>query len=133
VRRYVADTHVLLWALSGSLQRLGRGARRAVSGVDTGVSELVVSVVSLWEVALLHDEGKLRLAQGFSAWCDALEAAPGLHVEPLLRADVEQARSLRGLRDPHDRLIAGTAVRLGVPLLTADSRVAASGVRVVWD
>ena len=104
-----------------------------MTSLDRGTTEVVVSVVSLWEVALLHDQGKLRPAQGFSAWCDALEARPGLHVEPLLRADVEQARALRNLPDPHDRLIAGMALRLAVPLLTIDSRVTASGIRVVWD
>jgi PIN domain nuclease of toxin-antitoxin system len=89
--------------------------------------------VSLWEVAMLHDEGKLRLAAGFVAWCDALEALPGVSVEPLLRRDIEEARGLRVLVDPHDRLIAGTALRLGVPLITADRRIAVERrVRTVW-
>jgi PIN domain nuclease of toxin-antitoxin system len=37
------------------------------------------------------------------------------------------------LRDPHDRLIAGTALRLSVPLITADQRMGSSAVRVLWD
>jgi PIN domain nuclease of toxin-antitoxin system len=89
--------------------------------------------VSLWEAAILHDEGHIRLRAGFSAWCDALESLSGIRVEPLVRGDVEQARGLRVLRDPHDRLIAGTALRLGVPLLTSDSRMRlASTLRIVW-
>jgi PIN domain nuclease of toxin-antitoxin system len=133
VRRYLADTHVVVWTLAEQVGRLGKSARRVVRAWESGTAELAVSVVSLWEVALLSDAGRLRLARGFAAWCDALEAAPGLRVEPLLRGDVEQARSLRHLRDPHDQLIAGTALRLGIPLLSADSRIAASAVRVVWD
>jgi PIN domain nuclease of toxin-antitoxin system len=44
-----------------------------------------------------------------------------------------EARSLPALRDPFDRLIAGTAVALGVPLITPDVRIAAAPrVRVIW-
>jgi PIN domain nuclease of toxin-antitoxin system len=93
----------------------------------------VVSVVTLWEVALLHDDGHVRLPVSFSAWCDALEATAGLTVTPLVRGDVEEARALAMLRDPHDRLIAGTAIRLGIPLISADQRLPRSGVRIVWD
>jgi PIN domain nuclease of toxin-antitoxin system len=48
-------------------------------------AEAHVSIISLWEVAQLHDEGRLRLTAGFSAWRDALEALPGIRLEPLLR------------------------------------------------
>jgi PIN domain nuclease of toxin-antitoxin system len=46
---------------------------------------------------------------------------------------VSEARALPALRDPFDRLIAGTAVALGVPLVSPDTRMARSGrVEVVW-
>ena len=131
--RVVADTHALVWFFAGDLRRLGRRARRFLRTADGIGLEIVVSVISLWEIALLHDERRLVLPQGFTAWCDALDSHQGFRIEPLTRADVEAARTLR-LRDPHDRLIAGTAIRLGVALLTVDERIAASGrVKVLWD
>ena len=134
MRRVVADTHALVWFLAGDLRRLGRGARRVLRAADGVGHEIVVSVISLWEIALLHDEGRLALPQGFTAWCDALDSRPGFRIEPLTRGDVEAARTLGRLRDPHDRLIAGTAIRLGVALLTLDEHIAASGrVKVLWD
>jgi len=46
---------------------------------------------------------------------------------------VSEARALPALREPFDRLIAGTAVAHGVPLISPDRRVAASGrLKVVW-
>ena len=133
MKRYVADTHAVLWFAAGELARLGRRARHALGNATSGRGEVLISVVSLWEIALLHDEGTIRLPAGFSAWCDALAAAVGIRIEPLTRGDVEAARSLRGLPDPHDRLIAGTAMRLGVPLLTADRRIRSDrGVQTVW-
>lgn len=133
MKRYLADTHAVLWFCAGDLRRLGPAARRAFRDLTTGAARVHVSVVSLWEVALLHDEARIRLPAGFPAWCDALTAEAGLVVEPLLLGDVDAARGLPGLRDPHDRLIAGTALRLAAVLLSADGRIADHGrVRVVW-
>ena len=40
---------------------------------------------------------------------------------------------LLALRDPWDRLVMATAIDLGVPLVTADARIAATGlVEVLW-
>lgn len=134
MRRVVTDTHALVWFFAGDLRRLGRQARHLLRTADGVGLEIVVSAISLWEIALLHDEHRLVLPRGFTAWCDALDSHPGFRIEALTRGDVEAARTLAVLRDPHDRLIAGTAVRLGVALLTVDDRIAASGrVRIVWD
>jgi PIN domain nuclease of toxin-antitoxin system len=133
MKRYVADTHAVLWFAAGELRRLGCRARRVFSEIGTGRCEILVSVVSLWEIAILHDEGAIRLPAGFSAWCDGLAAVAGVRIEPLTRSDVEEARSLRGLRDPHDRLIAGSALRLGAALLTVDRRMRGDRrLRTIW-
>ena len=47
--------------------------------------------------------------------------------------DIREARGLARLVDPFDRLIAASAVRLDVPLITGDERIRGSGlVRTVW-
>ena len=132
MKRFLSDTHALLWFAGGQTRRLGPRARRAFAALGVA-TEIAVSVVTLWEVALLYDSGHIALPQGFSAWCDALESQPGFRIEPLLRGDVEEARAMRVLQDPHDRLIAGRAARLGVPLITADARIAEEGrITTVW-
>jgi PIN domain nuclease of toxin-antitoxin system len=134
MRRYLADTHAALWWFGGAVPRLGRAARRVFQQAEAGGCEVILSVISLWEIGELYDSGRLRLPAGYVAWCDELEKLPGFRFEPLTRPDVDCARALRGLRDPADRLIAGTAVRLQVPLLTADARIVASrAAKVVWD
>lgn len=83
------------------------------------------------EIALLEQAGHLRLS--YREMREQLGLRPGLPVEPLLPADVDEARGLGALRDPFDRLIAGTSLRLGLPLLTADDAIAvAPSVRTVW-
>ena len=131
MKRYLADTHALVWFLA-KRSKLGRHAARVFEGLGV-TTEVHVSSITLWEVALLHDEGHLRLGEGFSAWCNALADLEGIRLEPLLRDDVEEARSLGRLLDPSDRLIAGTALRLGVPLLSRDAKMKAEKrIRLVW-
>lgn len=131
MKRYLADTHALIWSFAAP-KKLGSKAARVFETLG-GTSQVHVATVSLWEVAELYDLGRIRLPQGFSAWREALAAFPGIHVEPLLGEDIECARQLRTLLDPFDRLIAGTALRLGVPLLSCDRRLAKERrLRVVW-
>jgi PIN domain nuclease of toxin-antitoxin system len=77
-----------------------------------------VPVVVLMEITLLEQKGVLALS--YRKLRDQLAARPGLPVEALTAADVDEARALHGLKDPFDRLIAGTAIRLGHPLLSSD-------------
>jgi hypothetical protein len=79
------------------------------------------------------DDPPSRVAGAFERWCDLVAQAEPLLLLPLERAHVSEARSLPALRDPFDRLIAGTAVALGVPLVTPDARMAtAERVAVIW-
>jgi PIN domain nuclease of toxin-antitoxin system len=129
----VLDTAPLVALLGGARRSLGREAARAWSQVESGRGQFAVPTVCLFEIAQLEDKGTLTLGVPFEDWCDLVEQAPGLVVMPLDRRHVSEARALPTLRDPFDRLIAGTAVALGVPLVTADARISAHGrVRVLW-
>lgn len=129
---YVADTLVLVWWFSGNQKKVGHRARRVLSRFATGTDTLAISAVSLWELALLQESGALSLGEGYAAFVDGLVRA-GVRIEAMTVGDVEEARGLPGLVDPHDRLIAGLSLRLKAPLLTADRRIAGDRrVRVVW-
>ena len=57
----------------------------------------------------------------------------GLVIEPITLDDVDHARAFGELPDPFDRLIAGTACRLDLPLITANERLRRSPhVKVTW-
>jgi len=131
MKHFLADTHALLFFFSQP-DRLGKSARRAFEGLGS-TSAIHVSSITLWEAALLHEKGHVRLPAGYAAWSGALGQEPGIAFEALLAADIEEARALPHLADPFDRLIAGTALRLGVPLITKDERIKRGGrVRVIW-
>ena len=117
------DTHVLLW-LDRDDASLGVDTRASIAEAwDAG--RVAVSAISFWEVALLHQRGRVALRCSASKWrSDWLEA--GLQELPL---DGATALLGAGLRDFHadsaDRFIAATALRHQACLLTADRLILA--------
>jgi PIN domain nuclease of toxin-antitoxin system len=129
----VLDTVALLGYVGGPARGLGRAARRLFERARSGRARLAVPTLCLFEVGQLEEHGRIALTVPFERWCDLVEGSEALVVVPLERAHVSEARALPALRDPLDRLIAGTAIALGVPLVTPDARIA--GVKrltVVW-
>lgn len=117
----VVDTHALVWYLSGQDRRLSARARRAFAAADRGRSLMHVPVAVLMEVVLLEQLGRLRISYG--ALREQLALRPGFPLDAMTLEDIDEARGLGSLPDPFDRLIAGTAIRLGLPLLTQDELI----------
>ena len=129
---YVCDTHAFIWAAAGD-RRIGREAARIFARARKSQVDLRLSVASLWEVALSVEKGRLRIPRSWPEWLDTARNVPGLRIEPLEVGDVDHARAFRSLVDPYDRLIVGTALRLGAKLITADERITRSrAVPTVW-
>jgi PIN domain nuclease of toxin-antitoxin system len=82
-----------------------------------------ISAVSVWEVAMLFEKGRLRTSLSVETKIRDMLGRYPLTVVPL---DMEIALLSRTLpfdhEDPADRFIAATAHRLGVPLATSDGR-----------
>ena len=127
----VTDTHPLIWFLTGRTRRLSQTARRVFNAAEAGRSGLHIPAVVLMELVLLEQIGRIRLS--YADLRAQLALRPTIQIEPLDAADVDEARALAALPDPFDRMIAGTAVRLGLPLLTADAKIGAlPNVETVW-
>jgi PIN domain nuclease of toxin-antitoxin system len=59
--RLLLDTHSFLWFIAGTDQ-LSNSARDLISDFD---NEVLLSVASLWEIAIKMSLGKLRLSRPF--------------------------------------------------------------------
>ena len=116
----VLDTHVLLWAIEDE-RRLGPEARAAIAAAGQS-DDIGISAITPWEIALLAERGRLRLAQEVGAWIRAVLALPGIKLLPIEPAIAADSVWLPGTfrPDPADRLIIATARQRGAPLLTAD-------------
>ncbi len=124
------DTHAWIF-LADDPKRLGKAARRAIDRAE----RIGVAAISLWELAMLLEKGRIALDQELLAWTQAALAEPRIEILPLTPAVVSAAHQLRGALDgdPGDRIIAATALLEGATLISKDERIAASGVvPVVW-
>lgn len=104
--------------------RMGRLAR-GLADAAIEATELAVSVISFWEVALLMARGRLRLRRPVVRWRHEL-LERGIVELPLGGATCIAAASLQDFHaDPADRFIVATAQAVGAMLVTADQRILA--------
>ena len=122
------DTHVLIWWLQGD-GRLSAEQRTIISGASVE-SPLRVSDISLWEVATLHDSGRIELLIPVREWLEKAVAPPLVRRQGISPAIAAETAALPSWfqRDPADRVIVATARILGATLLTQDRRIAESGL-----
>lgn len=110
----VLDTHAWIWVSAGDARavRLEHFRGRAF-----------VSAISVWEVAMLCAKGRLTLKPSVAGWVQANTAAP-VTLEPLHPQIALASANLENFHgDPADRIIAATALLLGLPLVTADPKM----------
>lgn len=117
------DTHALIWAVHGD-QRLGASAATALDEARRS-DRLGVCAITPWEIALLVEKDRLRLALDVGAWLDAALGAEGVDLLPIEPAIAVDSVRLPGRfhADPADRLIVATARYWGVPLVSADRAI----------
>lgn len=114
--RILLDTHVLLWWKADS----SRLSRTAAEHLRTA-SEILLSPVSCWEVAMLIAKGRVKLDRPTRVWVEDVLAPPKVELAELTAAVAVAAAELPEFHgDPADRFIVATAQALRVPLVTKD-------------
>lgn len=122
------DTHVLLW-WHCEPGRLSQGQQEVIETADEKV-QLLVSDISLWEVAMLHSLGRIRLTIPLREWLEKAVAPPLVRRYGISPAVAAELASLPESfhRDPADRILVATAKVTGATLLTRDRRIAEAGL-----
>jgi PIN domain nuclease of toxin-antitoxin system len=129
----LADTHAALWYLAAP-HRLSDTASRALGEAVQNGEGIGISAISLVEVRYLVEKGRIN-----AAWWDRLWAAVHQPDGPFLvwPVDEEVAWALariprESVPDMPDRILAATALRYRVPLVTRDGPLRACGVETIW-
>ncbi len=130
---FVTDTHPLVHYAADALSKLGPNARAAFEGFEAGKVALYVPAPVVLETWLLARGGKLKLRTSLGSWWRQLESAGLVHV-PLEAADIVSATELEWSHgDIFDRTIVAIAMRIGLPLITADGAITDWGrIDVHW-
>jgi PIN domain nuclease of toxin-antitoxin system len=126
----VLDTHVWLWWVDGD-SRLSPHARDTIEATD----ELVVSAISVWELATLVRLRRLALLPDSRVWIRRALGRSNIVAAPVT-PDVGLLAGSLPLPfpgDPADRIIYATAVSRDVPLISGDRRIVRHDPhRVIW-
>jgi len=97
------DTHTLLWAI-GKSSELSKKVIKEIENID---NEILVSAVSLWEIALKTSIGKLKLSfpvAKITDYCKEMEFSL-LPLDPLDALNSKDLRFQDNHKDPFDRLL----------------------------
>jgi PIN domain nuclease of toxin-antitoxin system len=117
--RLLLDTQVALWWLIGA-KRLSGASRSRIAA-----SACLVSVASIWEVAIKHRLGKLPVPPERFRDDMARGGATILSIHD--EHAIGSASLPTDHADPFDRLLMATALVEGLQLLTADATLIAIG------
>ena len=119
--KLLLDTHIWVWSVLQPERLSARVARHLTNPEN----EIWLSAVSIWELRLLHDKGRMRLMPDPITWINDNLSRLKIREAPLT---FEVALAISSLKLPHndpaDGFIAATAKVFGLTLVTADEQLA---------
>ena len=126
--RFIIDTHIFLWALTDDA-KLRKKARLLVEDVD---NQLVLSIASLWEMAVKVSIGKLEQKRTFAELVEVGVRGKGIGLLSITPEHLDAVVTLPlHHRDPFDRLIIAQGIAEALPILTNDEVFAAYPVKLL--
>jgi PIN domain nuclease of toxin-antitoxin system len=114
--------------------RLSRRAKTFIDDAGSANHRIAVSVISLAEIVYLMEKGRLR-ADAYDDLRKVLNDPDHVLAEaPVTPGVIDSMRSVPrdAVPDMPDRIVAATAVHLGVPVISRDGMIRASDVETVW-
>ena len=127
--RFLVDAQAFLYYFGGD-PRLSARARLAI---DELTNELLVSIGSIWEMAIKSSLGKLNLGEPLA---DFISHRLQAYRFELLSITLDHLALVSGLpfhhRDPFDRLLVAQSIAEQVPIISSDLIFDAYGAERVW-
>lgn len=115
--RLLLDTHIWLWSL-GEPAKL---SRRVKTALTRAANELWISPISVWELLILAERGRVKLDDEPRRWvADALARTPAQEAVLTFEVAVRSREVMLAHPDPADRFLMATALVYDLTLVTAD-------------
>lgn len=117
------DTHIFLWLMSGDTALEDKIKTQIIHAAKTNT--LVISAISIWEIAMLVKKGRITLHSPVRDWVQQALETPGLSLLNLTPEIFCESTLLPGElhKDPADRMIIATARLHQASLLTRDDNI----------
>ncbi len=127
--RLLLDTSNFLWFVAGS-DRLSGKARKLMEDFD---NELVLSVASLWEMAIKVSIGKLEMLEEFDRLIPEKLEENEIEILHVRLAHLSEMMKLSfHHRDPFDRLIIAQSISENIPVIARDGIFKEYPVEIRW-
>ena len=126
---YLLDTHVFLWWITGEAE-LSSLVQKTLS---QAAGRVLVSVASLWEMAIKIKLGKLKMPDPFDAYVLRQLQKNRMEVLPIHAPHVfETLRLPPHHRDPFERVLVAQARVEELTLISRDKELRAYEVKILW-
>ena len=120
--KLLLDTHIWVWSVADE-SRLADPVRRALA---SPAHERWISSISIWEVLILDERGRLILEPDARSWVQHAMTVSPVREAPITIDVALASRAVRlQTQDPADRFIAASAAVFGLTLVTADGDLCA--------
>ncbi len=127
--RLLLDTHTFLW---WDKQRSSL-SQTALSLLQNKANTLYLSMVSVWEMQIKHQLGKLNVLPSVDVLVAQQQQLNDLQVLSIeMRHIMALYRIPMAHRDPFDRLLISTALVENLTIVTADAVFSAYPVATIW-
>ena len=118
--RLLLDTHIFLWFISGDI-RLPKSDREIIQNFE---NEIYLSVISLWEIIIKYQLGKLPLTEPPEIYLPKQRERHFISSLELDEASVSRLAEPPSLhRDPFDRMLICQAIEHDMTIVTVDDLV----------
>jgi len=122
------DTHTFIWFVNGDKDI----SSKAIELIENPDNLSLISIASIWEIAIKASLGKLRLTNEFHTIRDLI-LENGLQILPITFSHTEKVYTLPfHHRDPFDRIIIAQAIVEKCTVITKDSNFSKYELLVKW-
>jgi len=127
--RVLLDTHAFLWWITDDASL----SPRAREIIGDGNNVLFLSTASAWEIAIKVGLGRLTLPDRPERFIPEQLALNAIDSLPIQLSHALQVYDLPNHhRDPFDRMLVAQSQLEGLPLLSADPRLAQYAIDILW-
>ena len=122
------DTHSLIWFLNGD-EKLSEKAKLAIEDPE---NSKIISIASIWEIAIKISLDKLRFPKGFKHFLEMVEDN-GFDLLPITFEHALELSTLKYLhRDPFDRLLIAQCIADKLVIVTKDDNIKRYDINIIW-
>jgi PIN domain nuclease of toxin-antitoxin system len=132
--KLLLDTHTLLWAIGKSNEL----SEKVIQEIKNGDNDILISAVSLWEIALKYSIGKLTIdsfeIENIPKYCDEM----GFELIPLEPVDALNSLHLPQKnihKDPFDRMLIYQCIKNEYIFVSKDTKMKIykeNGLKYIW-